>query len=344
VKPYTVAEQQLLALLRALEANPLDQETGRPATFDRECLLRHGRLFFQDEMEDWTKAFDRLLGYGHLRREGTAIHLTNRSRAAAEGHRKRFTGQRFGRLQVRCEASAAYRELSRRVFLGEHCPFSLLDRRQLELTLELLEIGPGHRVLDLGCGVGTVTEALQRTTGARCTGLDLAETAIERARERTAGETRLDFRVADLEALGPWSEPWDRLVAIDVLYFLQDPGAPLARLLPAANPGARMVLAASDVLDAQPSAAAKESGRSGRETRLGKILTGLDLPFEAHDVSSLEEAIWRRQAEAARDLLPAFTAEGSRDLGDLFLQEAKRCLPWVEAGRTRRFLYSVEVR
>jgi len=348
---YSDAEQQLLALLQALEANPLDQETGRPATFDKDCLRRHGRLFFQDELLDWEEAFERLLGTGHLKRQGSAFSLTGRSRESAERFRKRFTGDRFGRLQVRCEVSPAYGELSRRVFLGEHRPFSLLDRGQLELVSKLLAVQPGLKALDLGCGIGTVTEALQRGTGARFFGLDLAEPAISRAQERARGNDFLDFCCIDLETLAsgtksetssevrkrPWEEPWDRLVGIDALYFLRDPASTLSQLLPTAKPGARMVLAASDLAEGD------HHLLRGEDTRLGKILTALDLKFETVDVRHLEHGIWLRQEKAARDLMPTFREEGSEDLGRLALQEAERCLPWFAEGRARRFLYRVDL-
>lgn len=56
----------------------------------------------------------------------------------------------------------------------------------------------GARILDLGCGAGTNSLFLAKL-GFRVTGVDLAERAIEAARERAArAKLKVDFQVADV--------------------------------------------------------------------------------------------------------------------------------------------------
>ena len=63
--------------------------------------------------------------------------------------------------------------------------------------LASLEVGPGVRFVDLGCGAGGASE-LAADLGASVAGLDAAEAMIAHARKRLPNG---DFRVGDLEAL-----------------------------------------------------------------------------------------------------------------------------------------------
>jgi len=102
--------------------------------------------------------------------------------------------------------------------------------------LRLLESVPptAGRVLQLGCGDGTLGAALTRLTGARVTGLDHGGGHLEQAR------ARLDEVVdADLNRLSPVDLPrggFDAVLAVDVLDRLVDPEASLAAILPALAP------------------------------------------------------------------------------------------------------------
>jgi 2-polyprenyl-3-methyl-5-hydroxy-6-metoxy-1,4-benzoquinol methylase len=56
----------------------------------------------------------------------------------------------------------------------------------------------GPRILDLGCGAGTICLALaDMIPGADITGVDLSAALVAVARERAGGRLRLSFEVAD---------------------------------------------------------------------------------------------------------------------------------------------------
>ncbi len=60
---------------------------------------------------------------------------------------------------------------------------------------------PGDRILDIGCGTGSLTMALARIAGPRkVTGIDASEEMIARARGKRAAGT-IDYRVAFAQAL-----------------------------------------------------------------------------------------------------------------------------------------------
>jgi cyclopropane-fatty-acyl-phospholipid synthase len=96
-----------------------------------------------------------------------------------------------------------------------------LDEAQeakLELVCAKLELAPGERVLDVGCGWGSFAVHAAREHGARVLGITLSEPQAELARERAsqAGVADLvEFRVADYrELLG---EQFDAIASIGMV-------------------------------------------------------------------------------------------------------------------------------
>ena len=121
----------------------------------------------------------------------------------------------------------------------------LIDQARFfgDLTDEVLGragIGPGMRVLDVGCGAGDVSFLAARRVGPTGTvlGVDRAPEAVEVAerRAREAGLTNVSFAVHDLSDL-TLTGPVDALIGRLVLMYLGDPAAALRRLLDDVKPG-----------------------------------------------------------------------------------------------------------
>ncbi|MDD3519291.1 MAG: 23S rRNA (uracil(1939)-C(5))-methyltransferase RlmD [Chromatiales bacterium] len=83
-----------------------------------------------------------------------------------------------------------------------------INRRMLPLALELLDVQPQHRVLDLFCGLGNFTLPLARRAE-HVTGVEGEATMVERARENAHanGIANTDYFTADL-AGELKHEPW----------------------------------------------------------------------------------------------------------------------------------------
>lgn len=268
----------------------------------------------------------------------------------------------FARLLLRCEASPTYRRFCRRVYGVDLCQTNVLDRPQLELLVEVLDLDPGERALDLGCGLGTLTEHLSDRTGARLVGVDRCAAAVRAARRRVRAKGhRLELRWGDLRDLpdlvppadppaasepvrppGGWlagDASWNALIAVDSLYFLDDLDAVVSVFPRLLAPGGRGVVFASELL---PDGVTPPEPEIPSHTRIGRALVRHGLRFEARDVSDRECEVWRRHREAGRELREAFVAEGALDLLQGRLDEAERTLEWVEAGRVRRYCYRFE--
>lgn len=124
-------------------------------------------------------------------------------------------------------------------------------RRGKRLTFELLELAPGHRVLDLGCGTGEDVISLSARVGAagRAVGVDADPWMIEEAHRR-APERRphAEFRVANGERL-PFDDAYfDGCRLERLLVHAAEPGRIVAELARVTRPGGRVVLAEPDML------------------------------------------------------------------------------------------------
>ncbi|WP_334145955.1 cyclopropane-fatty-acyl-phospholipid synthase family protein [Hyphomicrobium sp.] len=107
-----------------------------------------------------------------------------------------------------------------------------------------LEIAPGQRVLDIGCGWGGLALYLARATGADVTGITLSDEQFKIARERAAAEAperAPRFELCDYRAI---EGPFDRIVSVGMFEHVGLPHyrtffATVARLL---APGGTAVL------------------------------------------------------------------------------------------------------
>ena len=105
-----------------------------------------------------------------------------------------------------------------------------LEQARFAATNKLIErhFGRVGSLLEVGCGEGHQTLALQRLAG-QVHGIDVSPTAIERARKRVPGA---EFAAADIHQQ-PWGDQrgrFDLVVACEVLYYVKDIPATLERM------------------------------------------------------------------------------------------------------------------
>jgi len=102
----------------------------------------------------------------------------------------------------------------------------------------LPHLTPDARVLDVGCGPGTITAGLaDRVPQGRVTGIDAAPEIVEQARRAAGGRTNADFAAADVYALGFPDGSFDVVHAHQVLQHLGDPVRALREMRRVTRPG-----------------------------------------------------------------------------------------------------------
>ena len=123
----------------------------------------------------------------------------------------------------------------------------LIDFCQRRALAPWLKVGPGMRVLDVGCGVGRWSRLLA-SRGASVTGVDLSPTMIAEARRRAAVSgltSRCRFAVQDSAALEIAGGSFDLILCVTMLQHILDAGAlrsALQRMARHLAPGGRLVI------------------------------------------------------------------------------------------------------
>lgn len=110
-----------------------------------------------------------------------------------------------------------------------------------DLLVETASSKPRARVLDVGCGTGGTTLALERRLGAECVGIDISEPMLEHARHRAkeAG-ARARFINADAEQYAFEPASFDMIVSRFGVMFFKDSTRAFENLRRAARNGAEL--------------------------------------------------------------------------------------------------------
>jgi ubiquinone/menaquinone biosynthesis C-methylase UbiE len=98
---------------------------------------------------------------------------------------------------------------------------------RLQQIVEEMNIQPGDRILEIGCGHGVAaTFVCQRLKGGQLTAVDRSRKMIEAAKRRNAREIaagQAEFILGSLEELDLGNRRFDKIFAIRVGIFLRQP-------------------------------------------------------------------------------------------------------------------------
>lgn len=123
-----------------------------------------------------------------------------------------------------------------------------------ERVLEELALQRGERVLDIGCGSGSLSRAAAEAVGAdgRVTGVDVSRPMLELARRKStdAGLGNTEFVEADAQVHDLPAGAFDAVTSRFGVMFFADPVAAFANIRRAVAQGGRLAFAAWQALDA----------------------------------------------------------------------------------------------
>ncbi len=114
-----------------------------------------------------------------------------------------------------------------------------------EAALAALQLRPGERALDIGCGGGATTQQAADLVGAggRVVGVDISRPMLELARRRAEGRNNITFIEADAGAGAIPGAPFDAAFSRFGVMFFEEPVAAFANIRGAMKPGGRMAFA-----------------------------------------------------------------------------------------------------
>jgi 2-polyprenyl-3-methyl-5-hydroxy-6-metoxy-1,4-benzoquinol methylase len=216
----------------------------------------------------------------------------------------------------------------------------MADMVQLNKLLSVLKLGKDNKILDMGCGMGVISEYISDATNAHVTGLDFADKVIKRAQMRTKRKKdRLVFKIGNIKNPLFLKNSFDTIIAIDTLYFVKDLEKTVAKMKSLLTPLGQMGIFYSQAvkLDESPGLL-KPKG-----TKLACVLTGLKLRFRTWNYTKSEMSHWKKRKRIALKLMSAFKSEGNLRICKELIKEAEYVLKFVDSRRISRYLYHVQL-
>ena len=115
---------------------------------------------------------------------------------------------------------------------------------RLVWAVELLALAPGDRVLEIGCGHGIAAALVcERLAGGRIVALDRSESMIRQAKARNRDAIacgKAAFHLAAIEDARLGGQAFDKILAVNVNAFWQEPARELAAIAALLAPGGRL--------------------------------------------------------------------------------------------------------
>jgi ubiquinone/menaquinone biosynthesis C-methylase UbiE len=119
---------------------------------------------------------------------------------------------------------------------------------QRQAVLQLLDLQPGERVLDIGSGPGLLAYAMAMAVGevGAVSGIDLSDSMIALASRRCAALPWVDLRIGDATSLPFANNKFDVVTATQVLNYVSELPTALREISRVLRPGGRVLILETD--------------------------------------------------------------------------------------------------
>jgi len=247
-----------------------------------------------------------------------------------------FGAMGFGKVLTSADESHTYGIFCEKVYGRNLSQCNMVDEEQLQKLIDILKINSSHSVLDLGCGIGRISEYISDVTGAKVTGVDFARKAIESAQKRTLNKRdRVNFVVGNLNSLPHFSEQFDCVLAMDSLYFVNDLDKTTDQMMSFLKNNGQFAAFFTHKWDLDDATNEKSPDR----TDLARALQKLGFKFNTWNFTSNEKKIWELSMKVAEELRADFEREKKMDLYKGRIGESKQNLEWAKQNLTSRWLF-----
>jgi SAM-dependent methyltransferase len=220
-------------------------------------------------------------------------------------------------------------------------------RDQADRIAQLLGLGPGVRLADVGAGSGWPSAYFASTTGCTVVGTDLPVDGLRRATDRAVADdaaTRVSYLVASGKRLPMRSGAFDAAVHTDVLCCLPPKESVLRECRRLLRPGGRLVFTTIHVADGLDPRANRRAVRAGpwhvatRRPYPEMVERAGFTDIAVHDVTDEYERTqltWLEATDAAADALRQASSDTEYEQGQ---RERRRTRSSIAHGLLRRSL------
>jgi len=110
-------------------------------------------------------------------------------------------------------------------------------------TLELMDLQPSDRILDLGCGTGWASRRMARVaTAGEVVGLDVADEMLRRAEQASSGVRNVRYVWGSAEKIPVSDNSFNKVLSVESFYYYADQGKALDELRRVMAPGGRLFI------------------------------------------------------------------------------------------------------
>ena len=337
----TTGEKQFLVILRSIKKSPKDYVTGEDKAANLENIKKRGMIYFYEKISPMTfedKTIQNLLEKKFMEQQDTIFQLTTKGESIATQVRKDLLDIDYSDIFKRLNSSEALARISLEAFGKDLGQFSMMTMPQLNKLLEVLQLTPEDSVIDLGCGIGKISDYIFEVTQSTIIGIDIASEAIKLAQERTVDKKdKLKFKVDDMDNLSIPPSSVDCIISVDSLKFAEDLNSTIKQMKAILKPKGRMGILYSQ------SCSPKESLEKLQpdKTNLALALQKHGLKFETFDFSDEEKDYWNTTKDLYIKYEEDLKKEGNLDLQKSFYQDAEYQAKKYQEGRMTRYLYLV---
>lgn len=343
---FSVEEKLFLDALLSLELYPDNDKTNAITQPALENILSRG-----SELHKWKRdgkseelnlkeISELLIKKKLLQRTADGYSLTKSGKSNAINIRGKRIGNRFNDEFLKVVNSKAHSLFCERVFGKDLAQANMMDMFQLEKLLQVLNLSSMNKVLDLGCGLGKISEYISDKTGAYVLGIDVASEAINLAKKRTLDKRqRLDYQLGDLNNLALPSNSFDTIIAIATLHYTIDINKTIKQLKEILQPNGQMGVFTFQYAfeNDNPDLLLPDN------TNFAQVLKRNNLSFRTWDFTENEIKIRQKQLLVANELKEQFREEGYIELCNDRIEECEIDLPRLLNEQKRRFFYHIQL-
>ncbi len=346
----TEEEEILLGVFLGLENLPIDPETDeriispeRKIALTKEGIISFDTQRLKDRDVHYPSLLESLVNKRYLLLDEEKYALSGNGRIIGKKRHSIWLNDFYNDILVRSANSKAHALFCEQVFGKNLCQYNVLDMDQLETMLNALNLQANDFVLDLGCGLGKISEYISFKTEARVLGIDFAKEVIQWAKENTDSQNgKLSFQVNNMNELNFPPATFNAIISIDTLYDWNgiDHNSIIKKLKGFLKPTGQMGIfyaqfrALEDSLDVL----------KAENTDVAKALTKNGIPFQSVDFTENGKKIWQRELSATSELREMFEKEGNLDLCEQRIADSKKVLNFIENQQERRYFYHVQLR
>ncbi len=343
---YQLSENELavLGVLFSVDLNPKDSDTDEYIIGENRVKLNEEGIFsvskhrIGEDRDTLTSILESLLEKKMVDIDNSSYSLTDSGKKIGKKIRTKWVREFYDNTLLRCAKSKAYAKFCELAHGKNLLQFNVVDMEQLNLLLENLKIDSKDLVLDLGCGLGKITEYLASKTGADFTGIDFAEKCIQWAKNNTKGNGNLKFDLMDITELTFPTNSFDVIIALDVLYWIDDLKPVIKKIKDILKPDGRMgFFYVQFKKEDEPN-----ESMQPENTIIAKLLAQNSFSFEVIDVSQIAIDIWKTKIAVGEKLRDQFVSEGNQDILDQRMTDGVEVIKKFETNQQKRYFFSIE--